>query len=131
MAKLVLLGHMPNSETVESLRALLGAETKILTYNFHVDQLKDLHKAVVGLVMNLNSGAELELADEIIIGAPGLSAASFLLPSAVQGLTGKMPKLLNMIRVTGNRYLPCPECPIIDTEQLYGYMRKKRRSVFL
>lgn len=124
--KLVLLGHLPNEETKQAIRQLLG-EVTIFTYNFHVDQLKDIHRAVVGLLMNINSEVGLESADEIIVGAPGLSSGSFLLPDAIQGLTGKRPKLLNMIKISGGRYIPCPENPIIDCERLYAHMRKKRR----
>jgi hypothetical protein len=126
--RVVLLGHIPSEEVKESLKTLLGNDITIVAYNFHVDQMQNLHKAIVGLVMNLEALCGLQGADEIIMCPPGLSSAAFLLSDAIRGLTGKPPKLLNMTKASGggNRYLPCPEAPIIDNDRLFSYMRKKR-----
>ncbi len=123
----VLMGHPPSTETKEFLDQQFGSAYTLFVYTLHVTAMKELQKAILGTIHFADRKCDLQSADDIIISPPGVSQAAVLFPYAIEGLVGRKPKLLNLIRVE-NRYVPCPEQPFVDCDAIYTTMRKRRGS---
>lgn len=133
-------GHPLSQETKDWLTSQYGPEGtgwQVYLAYFHASQLHEAPKAVIRCMKKLHAqGADMSGRTKTFFVPTGLSIGVALLGAAWDGLTGEMPKWLNLIKQTDPKdplrsyYAPCPELPFVDAAGFRQSMSRNLRHNF-
>lgn len=121
-------GHSLSASTQLWLNQNYPGGVRVFRAHYHADKMSDAVRAADGVLSNLaRQGADLDNHVRTIIVSPGMSAGALLLAAGWMGMTGDLPKVLNLMRV-GDEYVPSPELPLLDLMSFKNNVGRKKRS---
>ena len=126
--QVIVTGHPLSPESKRFLREKYGSNIHYFTQVWHTPHFSDAFPATEQFFDRLkDQGANLRGNVTTIFTVPGTSVGAVCIATAWAGLTGELPKFINVIRV-GDVWIPSPEMPILDLSSFKNDVYRKRRA---
>lgn len=134
-AQVFVFGHKLSPETTAWLEAKHGQGCVRVHKAFVQIDVQNEHEVASKKVLQRlrAQGADLTGATLTYMTVHGLSTTSLALAAVIAGVSGRMPRVLNLIRMNDHEterefYAPSPELPYVDLESLKNLVGRAARA---
>jgi hypothetical protein len=127
--QVLVFGHPLGLQT-KAFLATISADVRIHKVFMHIPRFCDTLPHVKGVFDELaKQGLDLSGRTPTLIVPPGSSLASMAIVAAWLGVSGEVPKLLNLIKdpSQSGEWIPSPEAPVLDLHSFRHDMRQAGR----
>lgn len=135
VAQVFVFGHKLSPETEAWLEAKHGkGQVRVHKAFVQIDRFDEHETASKKVLQRLRAqGADLTGATLTYMTVHGLSTTSLALAAVIAGVSGRLPRVLNVIRMNERQterefYAPSPELPFMDLEQLKNFVGRAARA---